>query len=99
MDRAGQWFLAPAFDVTYSYNPACALTSKHQMTLNGKGDGFTFDDLKACAKTAMMKNGRAKTILAEVTGAVEKWQAFAEEADVAQQWRGKIEAAHRKDIV
>jgi len=98
MDRAGQWFLAPAFDVTYSYNPDGAWTSKHQMTLNGKGDGFTFDDLKACARTAMMKNGRAKTILAEVTGAVEKWQAFAEEADVAQQWRGKIEATHRKKI-
>lgn len=99
MDRAGQWFLAPAFDVTYSYNPDGAWTSKHQMTLNGKGDGFTFDDLKTCAKTAMMKNGRAKTILAEVTGAVEKWQAFADEAEVAPQWRGKIEATHRKNIV
>ncbi len=99
MDRAGQWFLAPAFDVTYSYNPDGAWTSKHQMTLNGKGDGFTLDDLKTCAKTAMMKNGRAKTILAEVTETVGKWQDFAEEADVAAGWRNKIEATHRTRIV
>ena len=99
MDRAGQWFLAPAFDVTYSYNPDGTWTSKHQMTLNGKRDGFTLDDLKAFAKTAMMKNGRAKTILAEVTDAVGKWQAFAEQADVAKIWRKKIEATQRTRIV
>ncbi len=98
MDRAGQWFLAPAFDVTYSYNPEGAWTSKHQMTLNGKGDGFTLADLKAVAKTAMMKNGRAKTILAEVTEAVAKWQTFANEADVATKWRKQIEATHRMKI-
>jgi serine/threonine-protein kinase HipA len=98
MDRAGQWFLAPAFDVTYSYNPDGAWTSKHQMTANGKGDGFTLDDLKAVAKTAMMKNGRAKIILAEVTAAVGKWQTFAEEANVAPKWRTKIEAVHRMKI-
>ena len=28
MDQQGQWSLAPAFDVTYSYNPAGAWTSK-----------------------------------------------------------------------
>lgn len=98
MDRAGQWFLAPAFDVTYSYNPDGAWTSKHQMTLNGKGDNFTFEDLKTCAKTAMMKNGRAKTILAEVTAAVKKWPNFAEKADVAKIWRPKIQATHRTRI-
>jgi serine/threonine-protein kinase HipA len=98
MDRAGQWFLAPAFDVTYSYNPDGAWTSKHQMTLNGKDDGFTLADLKAVAKTAMMKNNRAKTILAEVTEAVGKWQTFAKAADVAPKWRKKIKATHRMKI-
>lgn len=96
MDRKGRWSLAPAFDVTYSYNPDGAWTSKHQMTLNGKSDGFTPGDLNACAKTAMMKNGRAKTILAEVTEAVGKWEQFAEQADVAQGWRKPIAASHRK---
>jgi len=96
MDRKGRWSLAPAFDVTYSYNPDGAWTSKHQMTLNGKSDGFTPGDLNACAKTAMMKNGRAKTILAEVTQAVGKWDGFAEQADVAPAWRKPIAASHRE---
>lgn len=95
MDRAGQWFLSPAFDVTYSYNPDGAWTSKHQMTLNGKRDGFTLEDFKALARSAMMKNGRAKTILAEVSETVGKWQTFAAQADVAQEWRNKIETTHR----
>lgn len=98
MDRKGRWSLAPAFDVIYSYNPDGAWTSKHQMTVNGKIDGFTLDDLKACAKTAMMKNGRAKAILGEVTEAVGKWDGFAEQADVGVAWRKPIAATHRLRI-
>jgi 3-oxoacyl-[acyl-carrier protein] reductase len=33
------------------------------MTLNGKRDGFTLDDLKACARSAAMKRGRAEAIV------------------------------------
>jgi serine/threonine-protein kinase HipA len=39
MNKEGQWSLAPAFDLTYSYNPSGAWTARHQMTLNGKRDG------------------------------------------------------------
>ena len=31
MDKQGQWSLAPAFDMTYSYNPSGAWTATHQM--------------------------------------------------------------------
>ena len=99
MDRSGRWSLAPAFDVTYSYNPDGAWTSTHQMSLAGKRDGFTRDDLKTMGRTAMMKNGRAKTILAEVTEAVAKWLDFADAAEVDPKWRKQIEATHRTRIV
>ena len=69
MDRQGRWSLAPAFDVTYSYNPSGAWTSTHQMTLNGKRDGFTLEDFRACARSALMKRGRAETIVEEVVAA------------------------------
>ncbi len=46
----------------------------------------------------MMKNGRARTILSEVTEAVGKWRDFAAEVDVAPDWRAKIEATHRLKI-
>ena len=77
MDKQGRWSLSPAFDVTYAYNPAGAWTSRHQMSINGKRERFTRDDLQACAGSASMKRGRAEGILEEVAGVVERWQEFA----------------------
>jgi serine/threonine-protein kinase HipA len=90
MDKQGRWSLAPAFDVTYSYNPSGAWTATHQMTVNGKRDDFTLSDLRACAKSVSMKRGRAETILREVLAAVKKWSRFAEKAKVAKPWREQI---------
>lgn len=99
MDKGGQWSLAPAFDVTYSYNPGGSWTATHQMTVNGKRDGFTLADFRACAKTAIMKRGRADAIVEEVRAAVTRWPDFAEEAAVADGWRQTIQRHHRLDFV
>jgi serine/threonine-protein kinase HipA len=90
MDKAGRWSLSPAFDVSYSYNPAGAWTDRHQMTLNGKRDGFTLADFQACAKAALMKRGRAEVLLEEVRAAVARWPEFADQAVVAPAWRDQI---------
>jgi serine/threonine-protein kinase HipA len=98
MNPSGEWSLAPAFDVTYSYNPAGTWTGTHQMTLNGKRDGFTREDFALCARSALMKRGRAATILEEVQAAVERWPEFAAAAGVPDEWRDKIQKAHRLTI-
>lgn len=90
MNQRGQWALAPAFDLTYSYNPSGTWTARHQMTLNGKRDGFTLADFKQCAHTVMMKRGRSDRIVAEVTAAVARWPEFAAAANVAEGWRDTI---------
>ena len=95
MDQQGQWSLAPAFDVTYSHNPAGLWTATHQMTMNGKRDGFMPEDFEACAKSALMKRGRAATIIEEVRAAVREWPAFAAAADVNDEWQKKIRSQHR----
>ena len=95
MNPLGEWSLAPAFDVTYSFNPAGAWTGTHQMTLNGKRDGFTREDFVQCARSALMKRGRAATILEEVQTTVERWPEFAAEAGVPDEWRDKIQKTHR----
>jgi len=82
MDKSGNWSLSPAFDMTYSFNPAGRWTSSHQMTLNGKRDDFTVDDFKACAKAASMKRGRAESIVNEVRETVSRWKDYAEETGV-----------------
>lgn len=98
MDRAGHWSLAPAFDVIYSYNPSGDWTATHQMTLNGKRDGFTVDDFRICAKGTMMKRGRAETIIEEVIAAVRRWPEFAEAAGVGEAWSEQIGEHHRLEF-
>jgi serine/threonine-protein kinase HipA len=95
MNKEGEWSLAPAFDVTYSYNPSGSWTAAHQMTLNGKRDGFTLADFKACAKAALMKQGRAATIVEEVQAAVRRWPEFAAEACLSDDWRDRIGKTQR----
>jgi serine/threonine-protein kinase HipA len=90
MNPRGEWALSPAFDVTYSFNPTGDWTSKHQMSINGKRDDFTLDDFKACANSAMMKRGRAKTIVEEVIAAVAQWPFYAEQAGVSASWRDAV---------
>ena len=82
MDKRGVWTLAPAFDMTYAFNPEGAWTGSHQMTFNGKRGGFALDDFKAVAKFAGLKQGRFKKILAEVEGAVRQWPKLAKQNGV-----------------
>ena len=91
MNKSGEWSLAPAFDMTYSFNPAGAWTASHQMTMNGKRDNFTLEDFNACARTASMKRGRAAKIVAEVQATVSQWRSFAQKAGVPDTVRDKIQ--------
>ena len=87
--------LAPAFDVTYSFQPDGKWTSTHQMTLNGKRDGFTPEDFQACAEAASMKRTRAEAILKEITAVVARWPDYADDAGVSADWRDRISTTLR----
>ncbi len=95
MDQTGRWSLAPAFDVTYSYNPAGDWTARHQMTLNGRREGFTRADLRATARSVSMKRGRADALLDEVVSAVRRWPEFADRAGLSAPLRDEIARHHR----
>ncbi len=99
MDRAGQWSLSPAFDLTFSYNPGGDWTSSHQMSLNGRRDHFTLDDFKACARLATLKRGRAEAIIEDVSAVVRRWPEYADRATVAARWRDRIQPLLRVDIL
>jgi serine/threonine-protein kinase HipA len=95
MDKAGRWSLSPAFDMTYSYNPAGSWTAQHQMTINGKRDGLALVDLQACANSALMKRGRAEAMVEEVRTVVAQWPEYAGRAGVPVAWRTQIRSHHR----
>jgi serine/threonine-protein kinase HipA len=98
MDKEGLWTLAPAFDVTYSYNPSGSWTATHQMTLNGKRDGFVMADVHAGAKTAGLKRGRADALVEEVRDAITRWRDFAGRAKLSDEVSERIRKAHRLDF-
>lgn len=99
MDRAGQWSLSPAFDITWSFNPAGDWTATHQMSVNGKRDQFTRADLLAVGRSAQLKRGRAEAIAEEVITAVRDWPRFATEADVPEDSTRQIQASHRLNLL
>ncbi len=98
MDRTGQWSLSPAFDLTYSYNPAGDWTSLHQMSCNGKRDGFSRDDLFAVAAVASITKRQAANVFGEVHRAVSRWTEFAAAANVAPAWRHQVHESLRLDL-
>jgi len=95
MNKSGEWRLSPAFDVAYSYNPGGAWTSRHQMSINGKRDGFEIDDLLALGKSAAIKPARARGIIDAVADSVRNWAEFAETAGVDGKTAERIGKAHR----
>jgi serine/threonine-protein kinase HipA len=98
MDKNGRWSLAPAYDITYSYNPNGAWTSRHQMTINTKRDQFTREDFRAVAKVSSMKRGRDTAIVEEVRAAIMRWREFADAAGVNASWVDDIQRNLRLDL-
>ena len=84
MDRAGHWSLAPAYDVTYAYNPDGMWTGTHQMSVNGKRDAITRQDLLASAKLMGVRKHDAEEAIAAVQASLAKWSSFAEEAKIRE---------------
>ena len=77
MDRNGEWRLSPAYDVTYAYNPDNRWLKAHQMSVNGKRENLSEEDLLAVANEMNIK--KAKSIIASVKDAASLWPEFADE--------------------
>lgn len=76
-----QWELAPAYDVTFAYNPANKWTAKHLMSVNGKFEGIAREDVRAVADQYGLLADLGPTI-DRVQSAVARWPAHAEAAQV-----------------
>ena len=95
MNKTGNWSLSPAFDMMYAYSPSGLWTGKHQMSMNGKRDDFNIEDFETCARTALMKRGRAKAIIEQVQLAVSQWRSIAKEIGIPSERIKQITKAHR----
>ena len=93
----GKWKLSPAYDVIYSHNPAGQWTNQHQMSLNGKRDNYSLDDLIAVAESISLT--RTDKVIDQVYAAVERWPEFARTAGINEKTIQEISANHRLDLV
>jgi serine/threonine-protein kinase HipA len=98
MNRRGKWRLSPAFDISYAWNPRGEWTSQHQMSVNGRRDGFEREDLLALARAADIKKARAEQMIQRVIEVVRRWPYFAGEAGVNHEQVKKIQASHRTNL-
>jgi serine/threonine-protein kinase HipA len=95
MNRKGQWSLSPAFDLTLAYNPQGQWTNRHQMSINGKRDDFSPDDLMSVAERFRITKPRARDMIAQVAAAIGHWPEFAEEAGIEADKINAISKLHR----
>jgi len=88
MNQSGEWKLAPAYDMCHAYRPGSAWVSQHALSINGKRQGITRDDLLEVGRQMNVK--RAHAIINQVSEFVVKWPEFAEQTKVDSPLRDAI---------
>ena len=84
MHKNGKWLLAPAYDLCYSYSTSGKWTNKHQLSLNGKRERFTRNDLLQVADKQDIKN--AKEIIEQIFDVVAQWTKYASRYKVKKEY-------------
>ncbi len=90
--EGGQWELAPAYDVTYAFNPSGECTWQHLMAVNGKFTTISQADLLAVADRFGV--GTAHKVIRQVQDAVAAWPDFAKQAGVSPVESNRIREHH-----
>lgn len=99
MDKNGKWQLSPAYDITFSYNPANKWLRAHQMTVNGKQTEIGLSDLVEAGSMMDIKEGRCKDIIKEVSLAVSKFNSFAEKVGIKEKTATYINSIIAENMV
>ena len=91
MSPAGEWRLAPAYDLTFAPGPG----GEHYLDIEGEGRRPTGDHVRALGRRHGLSDRLMGEIIESVTAAVADWPAFAEAAGVTAASRKMIAAAHQ----
>jgi serine/threonine-protein kinase HipA len=93
LTQGGQWELAPAYDLTHAYNPKSEWTYQHLMSVNGKFENITREDMLLEAERFSVS--RPKNLLEQVQGALKVWPEFAREAGLGDSALSRVAADFR----
>ena len=98
MNRRGIWSLAPAYDITFACDPGNRWLRRHQMSVNGKLEAISFEDLLGAGRNMSIQPIRSKRIVREVAEALTEWPRCAEEAQVTEKTMTEIGKAFMKTV-
>ena len=87
--KDGEWELAPAYDLSVSYEPTKQWVSQQTLSIRGKRTHITTQDLLHIAKENNIKKG--KQIIAQVTETVKQWNTYATAAGVRTNLKKRID--------
>ena len=83
MNKRGEWILAPAYDLTFSYNPDNTWLRAHQMRINGKTEEITHSDLIASGKTMGLNKAKCEKIIEQIYNVAEKFSDYLHRSGVS----------------
>ncbi len=96
MNKEGVWSLAPAYDLTYVYNPNGIWTSKHQMTVNGKREDIQEEDILAAGLTVGISRYEMRKIIDNVKSVVANFEKYAASANINEEVVREIESTFER---
>ncbi|QIL90197.1 type II toxin-antitoxin system HipA family toxin [Microbulbifer sp. SH-1] len=86
------WQLAPAYDLAYSYKPGSKWVNNHWLSLNGKRDDFTREDIYSLEKVSpLFSRRKIDHIVDKVVEQVSRWRNLAVEHEVPASLIDEIE--------
>ena len=87
--KDAKWELAPAYDLCHAYQPNHKWVSQHALSVNGKRNNITGEDLLIIGKS--IKNKKAEAVIREINDTVSQWKRFADETKVSPKLRDEID--------
>jgi serine/threonine-protein kinase HipA len=90
------WRLSPAYDVTYAFDPMNYWTNRHQMSICGKLQDITREDLMEFANSANIKD--ASDIIETISSVASEWPRYAGFSDVPKQTIERIDKVLLRNI-
>jgi serine/threonine-protein kinase HipA len=88
LKQGGRWELAPAYDLCHAYRPGSNWVSRHALSINGKRENITRNDLMEVGRS--LGNKKTKEIIDLISHTIQRWDNYATEAGVDQDKKASI---------
>lgn len=89
LKRGGKWELAPAYDICHAYKPNHRWVSQHALSINGKRENISRQDLLHVGETIRYK--KCNNAIDEICAVVSRWQEYAGKTGVNDQLKEEIQ--------